>query len=146
MVIAVNRLQAWDRASPRHVAGVAMGVAALSAPWLLGASGLLVATIGLADAVAALSLVVLTGWAGQVSLGQVSFMGVGAFVTARLMDPSVGVPLWAAVPIAVFAAALTSLLVGIPAVRLRGVHLAIVTAAFAQVMQSAVLRDRKSVV
>lgn len=124
--------------------GIAAGVAAaaIAAPWMLGASGLLVATLGLAYAVAALSLVVLTGWAGQVSLGQVSFMGVGAFVTARLMDPSIGVPLWAAVPIAIFAAALASLLIGIPAVRLRGVHLAVVTIAFAQVMQSAVFSNR----
>ena len=80
-------------------------------------------------AIAALSLVVLTGWAGQVSLGQVAFVAIGALVGGSLMSKS-GVPF---IPAVVLAAAITgvaALIVGIPALRVRGLFLAIVTFAF----------------
>ncbi|MGH7749458.1 MAG: hypothetical protein ACREQ5_32530, partial [Candidatus Dormibacteria bacterium] len=76
----------------------ALGLAALAAftavsawmPSVLGPARLLSMSLALIFAVAALSVVVLTGWTGQTSLAQVTFMGVGAFVVARLMGPSVG--------------------------------------------------------
>jgi branched-chain amino acid transport system permease protein len=92
-------------------------------------------------AIAALSVVVITGWTGQTSLAQVTFMGVGAFVLARLMAPGVGLPLYLAAPAAIAAAAAVSVVVGLPALRLRGVYLAVVTLGFAQVMQDAVFNN-----
>jgi branched-chain amino acid transport system permease protein len=68
-------------------------------------------------------------------------MGVGAFVAARLMAPAVGLPLYLAAPVAVLAAAAVSVVVGLPALRLRGVYLAVVTLGFAQVMQDAVFNN-----
>jgi branched-subunit amino acid ABC-type transport system permease component len=68
----------------------------------------------------ALSLVVLTGYVGQVSLAQMSFAGVGAFVLTHLTG-SFGVPF----PISLIVAALLvvplGVLIGLPALRVRGV-------------------------
>ena len=110
-------------------------------PSVLGSARLLSMSLALIFAVAALSVVVITGWTGQTSLAQVTFMGVGAFTVARLMAPRVGLPLYLAAPAGVLAAALFSVVIGLPALRLRGVYLAIVTLGFAQVMQDAVFNN-----
>jgi branched-chain amino acid transport system permease protein len=115
--------------------------AAAGMPSVLGPARLLSMSLALIFALAALSVVVLTGWTGQTSLAQVTFMGVGAFVAARLMAPGVGLPLYLAAPVAVLAAAAVSVVVGLPALRLRGVYLAVVTLGFAQVMQDAVFNN-----
>jgi branched-chain amino acid transport system permease protein len=119
---------------------VAIGVA-LWLPSVLGAAALLSASLSLVFAIAALSVVMLTGWTGQTSLAQVTFMGVGAYAVARLMGPEVGLPLYIAVPFAMVAGAVVSVLIGLPALRLRGIYLAIVTLGFAQVMQDAVFNN-----
>jgi ABC-type branched-subunit amino acid transport system permease subunit len=83
------------------------------------------ATIGLA-----LSVVVLTGYVGQVSLAQMSFAGVSAFILTHLSSNlGIGFPL--SILLASLAAVPLGLLIGLPALRLRGVNLAVVTLAFA---------------
>jgi branched-chain amino acid transport system permease protein len=77
-----------------------------------------------------LSVVVLTGWAGQVSLGQMSFVAVGAVAGA------VAVSTWhwdlsLAMLLAGACGAVAAVLVGLPALRLRGPYLAVATLAFA---------------
>ncbi|WP_323189241.1 ABC transporter permease [Kitasatospora sp. NBC_00240] len=78
-----------------------------------------------------LSLVVVTGYGGQVSLGQAGYAGLGALGTALLMSGQVpGVPMLPAVPALLLAVAATvplGLLTGWPAVRRRGLALALVT-------------------
>lgn len=114
------------------------------AAWLpsqLGSARMLSMSLAMIFAIAALSVVVITGWTGQTSLAQVTFMGVGAFVLARLMAPAVGLPLYIAAPAAIAAAAVVSVVIGLPALRLRGVYLAVVTLGFAQVMQDAVFNN-----
>lgn len=88
-------------------------------------------------ALAAMGLTVLTGWAGQVSLGQFAFLGVGAY-TATLAD-GLGLPVMLLVAGTVTAAA--SALVGAVAVRFRGVFLAVVTLAFAFAARSWLFRQ-----
>src|SRR5207244_2210114 len=61
-------------------------------------------------AIAALSLVVLTGWAGQVSLGQYAFVAVGAVATGALARH--GVPIWFCIPVAIAATGLVAGAVG----------------------------------
>jgi branched-chain amino acid transport system permease protein len=133
------------RPAPSDTARAAAFVAFVAvAAWLpatLGPSRLLSMSLSMVFAVAALSVVVITGWTGQTSLAQVTFMGVGAFVLARLMSAGVGLPLYLAAPAAVLAAAAVSVVVGLPALRLRGVYLAIVTLGFAQVMEDAVFNN-----
>ena len=87
-------------------------------------------------AVIALSLTVLVGWAGQVSLGQFGLCAVGAVMAARLGS---SVPL---VPLMLLAGGVTAVIatvVGLPALRFRGLYLAVSTLAFALWMQVSVL-------
>ena len=80
-------------------------------------------------AMVALSLTVLTGWAGQLSLGQFAFVGVGGMTAAALVRDGVGfIP---ALFIAAFVTAFVAILVGLPALRRPGLYLAISTFAFA---------------
>ena len=103
---------------------------ALLLPGVLGAYQLTVLTVALVYAVALISLVVLTGFVGQVSLCQASFMGLGAFLCAALMG-HYHLSYWIAAPITVVAVFVAGVVVGLPALRLRGLTLAIVTLSLA---------------
>lgn len=87
----------------------------------LGSNALIFGIIGL-------SLLVLTGWAGQISLGQFAFAAIGGYVTTYLAG-TVGLFMFASLILGGLAGAGMSLLVGVPALRLRGFHLAAVTLA-----------------
>jgi branched-chain amino acid transport system permease protein len=85
-------------------------------------------------AIAALGLNILTGLAGQVSLGHAFFMGLGAYTAAWLGAPEgplvgLGLPLWLWLPMAGVVPAVVGVLVGPTAVRVRGLYLGIVTLA-----------------
>ena len=88
---------------------------------------------GLVFAVAALGLNLLTGVAGQVSLGHAFFMAVGAYSAALLGGEAgntvwgLGLPIWIWLPAAGIVAALVGMLVAPTAVRVRGLYLAFVT-------------------
>jgi len=77
----------------------------------------------------ALSLVVLIGWVGQISLAQASFVGIGAAVTAAVGRAGIGFPANAVVGVAVAAAVAIAL--GAVALRVRGLYLAVATLIFA---------------
>ncbi|NRQ31147.1 branched-chain amino acid ABC transporter ATP-binding protein/permease [Nonomuraea sp. NN258] len=114
-------------------AGVAVGLcalayglaAALPAYWVFLAMSAVISGVLLQ------SLGVVAGQAGMVSLCQMAFAAIGAWTTAQLNVWGVpgGLYLWA--PLAGLAAVPFGLLIGLPALRLRGVHLAIVTLGFA---------------
>ena len=100
----------------------------------LGDSGwLLVIDRMLVFAVAALGLNLLTGVAGQVSLGHAFFMAVGAYTAVLLGGDSgrtiwgLGLPIWIWLPAAGLVAAIIGILVAPTAVRVRGLYLAFVT-------------------
>ena len=81
-----------------------------------------------------LSLVVLTGFAGQLSLGQFAFVAVGALVGGRIHQ--LGYPPWIAILYATAAGGIVALVIGLPALRIRGVFLAVVTLGFAVASQT----------
>lgn len=89
-------------------------------------------------AVAALGLNLLTGYAGQASLGTAAFMAIGAFIASyygraadvRVGPPGLGQPLLVYLPIAIVVGAAVGFVVGLPALRLRGNYLVIVTLGF----------------
>lgn len=83
---------------------------------------ILVACIG------ALGLNLLTGYAGQVSIGHGGFLGIGAFASALLVT-RVGIPFWISVPLAGLITAVVGMIFGIPSVRIKGLYLAIATLA-----------------
>jgi ABC-type branched-subunit amino acid transport system ATPase component/branched-subunit amino acid ABC-type transport system permease component len=94
-------------------------------------------TAGVVSAVVLLSLVVVTGYAGQLSLASFALAGIAALVSAQLVA-SVG---WAFLPAAivgVLATAPVGFIIGLPAVRTRGTSLAIVTLGLAVALQTAV--------
>jgi branched-subunit amino acid ABC-type transport system permease component len=105
---------------------------------------------GWADAIAnsvifallGLSVVMVTGLAGQISLAQMSLAGVGAYLTSKLAE-SGGLPLLAVVPVAGLATAVLGLLLALPAMRVRGVSLAVVTLAAGLSIEYVILRSFK---
>jgi branched-chain amino acid transport system permease protein len=86
----------------------------------------------------ALSLVVLTGWSGQVSLGQMAFVGVGAAVGGALTD-RYGWDLSLSLLVAGAVGGLVAALIGLPSLRRGGLTLAVSTLAFALFMSSYIL-------
>ena len=111
-------------------ARVALGVfvAALAALPLVGTTYWLdVANrVGIA-VIAAMGLNILTGFTGQVSLGNAAFMAVGAYATAALAARNV--PFYLAIPLSGALTALVGMVFGIPSLRLKGLYLAIATLA-----------------
>jgi branched-chain amino acid transport system permease protein len=91
-------------------------------------------------AIIGLSLVVLTGWAGQVSLGQMAFVGVagafaGSLATRWHWDTSL------IIIAAGLMGALTTIVVGLPTLRVRGLAFAVMTLAFALVCSDYLLNE-----
>jgi ABC-type branched-subunit amino acid transport system ATPase component/ABC-type branched-subunit amino acid transport system permease subunit len=125
------RVAAADRrvVRARIAGGAVILLAAVTTPLALTSARLVEYSNILCFSVIGLSLVVLTGFAGQVSLGNFAFVGVGALVTGRMLQ--LGYPFWVAALYATLAGALAATLVGIPAVRVRGLYLAVATMAFA---------------
>jgi ABC-type branched-subunit amino acid transport system permease subunit len=83
----------------------------------------------------ALSVVLLTGYVGQVSLAQMSLAGIGGFLLGHIStDWGIGFP-WSLL-LAGLAAVPVGLIIGLPALRLRGVNLAIVTLGFASALDA----------
>jgi len=112
--------------------GIAAGLGAvvLALPHVLAVDQSLKASAVMVYAILAMSIVVLTGWAGQVSLGQVAFFAIGAATGAKLTH-TWDVDLLLAVVGAGVAGAVAAVLVGLPALRYRGLYLAVTTFAFA---------------
>jgi sulfate-transporting ATPase len=87
-----------------------------------------------------LSLVVVTGYAGQISLAQFSLAGVGALIATRLNDAA-HVPFLAAVIIGVLGTILVGMIVAVPSLRARGVNLAVATLGLAVVISAVVFSN-----
>ncbi len=135
------RAPSWNKA-------FSWGAVAIAVTILLAVSFGTANTATLAGALAfatiMLSLVVLTGYGGDVSLGQMTFVGIGALTVARWLpamtpfDPAVSI-------LSIVAAGLVSAVVGaivaLPALRLRGLYLALGTLAFAGAMDKLLLEN-----
>lgn len=111
------------------VRAAAVGVLA-GLPFLTGQGRTDLASVLIVYAIAGVSLVVLTGWAGQISLGQFAFVGVGAAVAGGLVANH-HIDFVTAVVAAGLVGAVFAVAIGIPAVRLPGLFLAVTTLAFA---------------
>lgn len=86
-------------------------------------------------AIAGVSMVMLTGWAGQASAGQFALVAVGAVVAAAIAT-KLGLTFWLAVPIATVITAGVAVLIGLPALRIQGLFLLVATLAFAQMVRN----------
>lgn len=113
-------------------------VALLAAPYVLNAYLLSHMTVVLFTLVGALGLTVLTGFTGQISLGHVAFLVLGAYSYA-ISVTRLGAPPVLALLLAAFVPALAGLLVGIPSLRLKGLYLAITTLAFSFIVNAVIM-------
>jgi branched-chain amino acid transport system permease protein len=84
-------------------------------------------------AIVALGLNLVVGYSGQISMGQSAFFGFGAFASAWLS--SLGVPVLLSIPLAGIATGAIGLVFGLPAVRIRGLYLAIATLSAQYILQ-----------
>ncbi len=125
--------------TPRHVTawtallgGLAMvGLLTFDAPLRQGL------IVSLVFSLLTLSVVVVTGYGGQISLAQLAFAGVAGFTVIEVADRGLPFPL--AVLVATTTATLVGVLVGLPALRVRGMSLAVATVAMAVAIEQLVL-------
>jgi branched-chain amino acid transport system ATP-binding protein len=92
-------------------------------------------------AIVGIGLNVLLGLTGQVSFGHVGFYALGAY-TVAILTVSAKWSFWAALPVAALVATLTGALLAMPAVRVRGPYLAMVTIAFGFIVEHAAVEWR----
>ncbi|MED3905891.1 branched-chain amino acid ABC transporter permease [Geobacillus sp. 47C-IIb] len=107
----------------------------LGFPWLVAGNNYLLSTLIIIGVYALVStgMTLLMGYAGQISLGQAAFYGVGAYTSAYLTAHA-GWPPWLAMAVGAVLAALVAFVVGIPVFRLREHYLALATLGFGVIM------------
>jgi branched-chain amino acid transport system permease protein len=148
LVVPQGRLRAAGRAVALRVPRVAglresviAGAVFVAITWFVSAhlssANLATAGHGLAFAIIMLSLVLLVGYGGQVSLCQLTFAGLGAFA----MGEVAGGGSWLGVLAGIGLAGAVGALVALPAIRLRGLYLALSTLAFAEAMDFAFFQN-----
>ncbi len=103
-------------------------IALAAFPFLATAFYLDLASQVFLDAIGALSLMLLTGYAGQVSLGHAGLLAAGAF-TAGILFREFNAPFWLTLPAAAIVGAVLGVIFGLPSLRLRGLYLAVSTLA-----------------
>lgn len=115
-----------------------LGALLLAAPWLTGTYFLSQIVFVVIYAIVGVGLVILSGYTGQVSIGHAAFLAIGAYTAAFLQKQ--GVPFIAYFVAAGVLTAVVGYLVGLPALRLQGVYLAIATFAFAFIVEEILAR------
>jgi branched-chain amino acid transport system permease protein len=109
---------------------IAVGIIALAFPFVASGYHIYQGAQVLIFAVALLGLNLLTGFNGQISLGHGAFFAIGGYGAAILMA-KLGLPYWAAIPLASVACFIAGFLFGFPALRFGGLYLALATFALA---------------
>ncbi|HLT17598.1 MAG TPA: hypothetical protein VK007_12925, partial [Acidimicrobiales bacterium] len=125
---------AWTRRGLLALVAAAM----IFVPGTWTASNQYLAAVAIVWGMAAVALVILTGWGGHISLGQFAIVGIGALVAGNLIERW-NVDLFLVLIAAGAAGALISLVVGLPALRIRGLFLAVTTLALAVALDTYVL-------
>jgi branched-chain amino acid transport system permease protein len=96
----------------------------LASDYVLGTMNLIGITV-----IAMLGLNIMTGYCGQISVGHAAFIAVGAY-TSGILSEHLGWPFWATFPSSVLISGAVGLIVGLPALRIKGFYIAISTLAF----------------
>jgi len=121
---------------------VALLIALVVAPLVLGSYALSHVTVILFTLVGALGLMVLTGFTGLISLGHVGFLMLGGYAYA-IGVTRMGLPAEAALLLSALVPAVFGLIVGLPSLRLHGLYLAITTLAFSHIVSASILAGGK---
>jgi branched-chain amino acid transport system permease protein len=120
-----------------HGVQIALGcglIALLAFPWVGTDFYTQMVTRMLIMAIFAMSLDLLQGVSGLVSLGHAAYFGLAGYVLAFLMPQDAAASLWWTLPVAVLAASLAALIIGFFVVRTHGIYFIMVTMAFAQMI------------
>jgi len=110
----------------------------LAAPWLVQEYWLAQLTFVLIYAVVGLGLMLLAGFTGLFSLGHAAFLGVGAYTQAIMVNAGLPFPL--ALACAALLSAAVGMVVGLPALRVKGIYLGMATLAFGFIVEEALTR------
>ncbi len=121
---AVSKVE--RRAMARRIPWIAGAFVLFALPFWAGAYPVSIVTMIGFHAIIGLGLVLLTGLAGQVSLGQAMFYGMGAYFSA-VLTMRAGLPGWPSIVLAALVTAVFAALVGLAVLRLRGIIVAGVT-------------------
>ena len=109
-----------------------------AAPWFIGSYWTSQLTFVLIYAIAGLGLMVLAGYTGLVSIGHAAFLGVGAYTQAVLTGQGWSFPVALAASAGLSAA--VGVIVGLPALRVKGIYLAVATLAFGFIVEEVMAR------
>jgi len=110
----------------------------VAAPWLFAEYWLAQLTLVLIYSIAGLGLMLLAGFTGLFSMGHAAFLGVGAYTHAVLTN--MGVPFPIALACAAGLSAAVGLIVGLPALRVKGIYLGIATLSFGFIVEEVLAR------
>jgi branched-chain amino acid transport system permease protein len=112
----------------RKAAALAFAAALAAYPFIAGPLALDLANQVLLGSIGAVALMLLTGYAGQISLGHAGLLAAGAF-TGGILFKELGAPFWVTLPAAALVGAGLGVAFGLPSLRLRGLYLAVSTLA-----------------
>jgi branched-chain amino acid transport system permease protein len=115
-----------------------LGVVLLLAPWWAGDYVMSQLHFILIYSVVGFGLMMLVGFTGQISLGHAAFLAVGAYTEALMQ--AAGVPFVLSIACAALFSAAAGIIVGLPALRLKGIYLAIATLAFNVIVEEIITR------
>ena len=117
---------------------LALAVFLVALPFMAGEYILSQATFVFINGIVAVGLMLLVGYTGQISLGHASFFAVGAYAAAVLETR--GIPFLPAFFCAGIISGLIGVIIGLPALRLKGIYLAMATLAFSFIVEEVIVR------
>ena len=126
----------------RRGVGAVLLLVLVGVPWLANPYLVYVVNTALIYVILAVGLNILLGYAGQFAFANAALFGIGAYATG-LLQVRAGLPFWIAFVTGSLLTALVGVLVALPALRLSGLYLALLTLAFAQFTQWLMLNAEK---
>ncbi|MBI2752144.1 MAG: branched-chain amino acid ABC transporter permease [Betaproteobacteria bacterium] len=115
-----------------------LGAALLAAPWWASEYVMSQLHFICIYSIVGFGLMLLVGFTGQISLGHAAFLAVGAYTEALMQ--AAGVPFLVSIACAALFSAVAGIIVGLPALRLKGIYLAIATLAFNVIVEEIIAR------
>ena len=115
-----------------------LGLLLVAAPWIIQEYWLAQLTFVLIYAIVGLGLMLLAGFTGLFSLGHAAFLGVGAYTQAIMVNS--GIPFPIAIACAGLLSAAVGMVVGLPALRVKGIYLGMATLAFGFIVEEGMAR------
>ena len=118
-----------------------LGAALVAAPWWASEYVMSQLHFICIYSIVGFGLMILTGFTGQVSLGHAAFLAVGAYTEALMQ--AAGVPFALSISCAAIFSAAVGIIIGLPAVRLKGIYLTIATLALGVIVEEIITRWQK---